>query len=554
MKRKIIAAFALLSTVLAMNSCADFLDVQPEGYPSQSGFFKTDKDATDAMDGVYRIFGLGDPMWGRNFIWEQACGDDIVFTQSRWSSLETLNFTGDESPIREAWSYLYEYMANAQWIIQSLLQKGEDNLSAVEKRTLGEAYFMRAFLHFHIAYRHGTDKLGVPYEPWESFEGGWNNQIYKQQESVVKNYEMIVSDLEKAAERLPLFETYGADNQGRAHKAAAYALMVKVWAYWAYWDSSKWALIPPMVDKLESECGRDLLPDSADPFKIANNYSSEYIWSVTSVGGATPGGSEFPGICLRNKAWGFYNGWGSIKPTHDIYEEYVKNPADKRLKHNIIGYQPEINTFTFFGDAAHRYSENGDKCLSGYSIAKWMEPYSYGEKKYKDNGDVDTQATAESNPYISVNGDWPTTNLNVPLIRHAEMVLFKAEALIQQGKGGDAAKELNRLAARAGLGDNFYASATMEDLKHERRCELAFEFTDRFMDLKRWGETEILSRKTRGNVPDKTGESDGVVCTVKEIWPMGENTRTWTPKCIVFPYPPQEIVKAGGAWRQPDGY
>ena len=525
MKTKIIAIFAFVAGALTLNSCAEFLDVTPEGTPSEGTFFATDKDAEDAIDAVYWIFGEGDGMWGRDLFWEQGCGDDCVYTKSRWSSLEMLQFTGEE------------------------------NLSAVESRVLGEAYFMRAFLHFHIAYRHGTKELGVPFERWEDFPDGYNNEIYKQQASVADNYTLIISDLEQAARLLPLFESYTTADYGRAHRAAAWALMVKVYAYWAYWDSSKWALIPDLVDKIENEGGRGLLADCADPFKIENNWSKEYIWSVNSIGGTNPGGSEFPGVCLRNTGWGYYNGWGSVKPTHDLYLEYKKNPNDKRLQLNLIGYQDEINTFTYFGNPAMKYSENsGDAVLSGYSVAKYMEPYTYGNEVYNE-GELDPTATALTNPHISTNGDFPTTDLNVPLIRFAEMVLFKAEALLMQGKSG-AAAELNRLTRRAGLGD-LYAegSVTMADLKHERRCELAFEFTDRFQDLKRWNETAILSSKLKGNVPDKAGQSEGVTCTVKDIWPVGEATRSYSAaQQIVFPYPPQEIVKAGGKWKQPLGY
>lgn len=556
MKTKLIAIFALVSGALTMNSCAEFLDVVPEGTPSEQTYFATDKDAEDAIDAVYWIFGEGDGMWGRDLFWEQGCGDDCVYTKSRWSSLETLQFTGEESPISDSWEYLYKYISYAQWIVSSLLEKGEENLSPVESRVLGEAYFMRAFLHFHVAYRHGTKDLGVPFERWEDFPGGYNNEVYKQQASVEDNYALIISDLEQAARLLPLFETYTSADYGRAHRAAAWALMVKVYAYWAYWDSSKWALIPDLVDKIENEGGRGLLPDCADPFKIENNWSKEYIWSVNSIGGTNPGGSEFPGVCLRNTGWGYYNGWGSVKPTHDLYLEYQKHPGDKRLQLNLIGYQDEINTFTFFGNKAMKYSENGgDAVLSGYSVAKYMEPYTYGNEVFDSEGQLDPTATALTNPHISTNGDFPTTDLNVPLIRFAEMVLFKAEALLMQGKSG-AAAELNRLTKRAGLGEIYQeGSVTMADLKHERRCELAFEFTDRFQDLKRWNETAILSSKLKGNVPDVAGQSEGVKCTVKDIWPVGDATRSYSAaNQLVFPYPPQEIVKAGGKWKQPLNY
>ena len=39
-------------------------------------------------------------------------------------------------------------------------------------------------------------------------------------------------------------------------------------------------------------------------------------------------------------------------------------------------------------------------------------------------------------------------------------------------------------------------TATMKDLYHERRCELAFEFTDHLFDLKRWNRSSNADIKT----------------------------------------------------------
>lgn len=68
---------------------------------------------------------------------------------------------------------------------------------------------------------------------------------------------------------------------------------------------------------------------------------------------------------------------------------------------------------------------------------------------------------------------YPTTSLNLPLVRYAEILLFKAEALLMQGKTAEAAAPLNEVCARVGLSP--IASLTIADLKHERHCELACE-------------------------------------------------------------------------------
>lgn len=548
--KKIIAAIAVVTMGLSASSCADFLDVQPEGNPNQGGYFQTDKEAEDAIGAVYWIFDK-EETWGRNLFWEQGCGDDMVCNQSCWPSLMNFQYTGDESPLTDNWEKMTEYIARANWVVAGLKAKGVDKLTAVETRTLGEALFMRAFLHFHIAYRYGRADNGCPfirYEDYPNYTETMLSTIPSQQATVMDNYKLIEDDLKEAAGYLPFFETYGAEDQGRAHKVAAWALQVKLYAYWAYHDKTKWELIPDLVDKIEKEGNRALLGDFADVFKMANNYSSEYIWSATGTG-RKEGGPRFPGVCLVNKGWGIFNGWGSLKPSRSLWEEYEE--GDTRRDISVYSYGMTIK---YFGAEQPFTDPAGDKIVSGFMFAKYMEPYTYGQRVLDEEGNVDASKTVLSNPYVSTNGNDMTTDLNIPLIRFAEMVLFKAEALIEMGEGGKAAIELNRLTQRCGLGQP-YATATMEDLMHERRCELAGEFTDRFMDLKRWKQYDKLEQQQYDRVPvdpSKAYDPDTNPWAEKQvIWPVGGIERKFEPEFdLVFPYPPLEVTKANGKLKQ----
>lgn len=548
--KKIIAAIAVVTMGLSASSCADFLDVQPEGNPNQGGYFQTDKEAEDAIGAVYWIFDK-EETWGRNLFWEQGCGDDMVCNQSRWPSLMNFLYTGDESPLTDNWEKMTEYIARANWVVAGLKAKGVDKLTAVETRTLGEALFMRAFLHFHIAYRYGRADNGCPfirYEDYPNYTETMLSTIPSQQATVMDNYKLIEDDLKEAAGYLPFFETYGAEDQGRAHKVAAWALQVKLYAYWAYHDKTKWELIPDLVDNIEKEGNRALLGDFADVFKMANNYSSEYIWSATGTG-RKEGGPRFPGVCLVNKGWGIFNGWGSLKPSRSLWEEYEE--GDTRRDISVYSYGMTIK---YFGAEQPFTDPAGDKIVSGFMFAKYMEPYTYGQRVLDEEGNVDASKTVLSNPYVSTNGNDMTTDLNIPLIRFAEMVLFKAEALIEMGEGGKAAIELNRLTQRCGLGQP-YVTATMEDLMHERRCELAGEFTDRFMDLKRWKQYDKLEQQQYDRVPvdpSKAYDPDTNPWAEKQvIWPVGGIERKFEPEFdLVFPYPPLEVTKANGKLKQ----
>ena len=107
----------------------------------------------------------------------------------------------------------YTNISRANWIIKQLLIKEKTTeLTAVEKRSLGEAYFMRGMAHFWIAYRYGTDKQGVPFIRYEDFEGDYDNSIPPQLASVTDNYQAILDDMDKAIAYLPRFEEYSDDD------------------------------------------------------------------------------------------------------------------------------------------------------------------------------------------------------------------------------------------------------------------------------------------------------------------------------------------------------
>lgn len=550
MKAKYILA-AVFSAAL-LSSCSDFLDVQKEGDPTTTQYFTNDNQAIDAIDALYRPIHQ-EGLFGREIYWEQGGACDIVWGRTRsYNTLATLQYTGDESPLKGTYERLTGVISRANWVVEQLLNKEQKTaLTAVEKRSLGEAFFMRAFSHFYVAYRYGNDKQGVPFVRYEDFSGGYDNSIPKQQATVMDNYKMIIEDLDNAIKYLPKFEEYDLDNRGRAHKAAAVAYKAKVYAYWAAFDKSQWSNVISMVNSLEHDYDRDLAPEFADVFSsdFSNYWTKEYLFGIAGTGGDTPGGSEFPGVILENKGWGIYNGWGQIKPSYDIFEEMLKDGVgNARITRSVLEYGQE---FQFFGETRKFYSTSDVE--SGFMINKYMDPF-----KHED-------ATKE---YVSSNGDWPTARVNMPLIRFAEMLLFRAEANLALGHADLAAQDINHVRNRSHL-TPLSGNATWTDLYHERRCELAFEYSDHLYDLKRWfhsGDAEIkaLAQKELNAHPrarhyaersdwsstfvvgpyaDYLNEADPAVKPV-----------AYDDHLMVFPYPSTEVTKSGGLLRQNDGY
>jgi len=90
---------------------------------------------------------------------------------------------------------------------------------------------------------------------------------------------------------------------------------------------------------------------------------------------------------------------------------------------------------------------------------------------------------------------------------------------------------------RAGLPP--LTGATMDDLKRERRCELAGEFANRHLDLVRWGDAQSTYAKA-------LHKADGSIVSPG---------RTFNPAVHnVWPVPSNEITNGGGVITQNEGW
>lgn len=532
MKKIFSDCILLIFTVLLFSGCSkDWVDTKPNGSPTTAYFWKTDADLNKAVLSMYSAF-QNESTWGRDLFWMQNASDDLVVGRSKANAENIKNLipTGREGYMAQAWTDLYGMINLANQVIEGTPTATEASDSA-KKQALGEAYFIRGFAHFWIAYLWATDKQGVPFDGPEN--AGYGKRIPPQLPTIMDNYRQIVSDLQKAANMLPLFSQYTSSDFGRAHKAAAWGYIVKTYAYWAQYDQTKWQSVSDYCDTIALKGQRALITNQSNGynnyqavFKIANNWSSEYIWSVTS---GVQGGSEFPGVVLENKGWGLFNGWGYFQPTEELYDEY--EPNDPRREVTILKFG---DSFTYFGQQKLYNSANS---LTGFQINKYMEPYSYG-----------SGGSSSTNQMINQNGDYPTTRLNLPLMRYAEILLFKTEALIDLGKSGEAAAPLNLVRGRAGLSP--INNPTLADLKHERRCELACEWTDRFEDLKRWGDFSKIEAPLHGRLyVNKTDPASSY--TIYQAWPA----RTFVKgKDMAWPVNPDEIAKSNGQYKQTPGW
>ncbi len=508
-----------LMLVMTFGSCSsDFTELDPKGNASYENFWKSEQDAIEASNSLYQMMNH-DEMFGRGFFWYINASDDMVTGRlnATADNIKNFNMNGDENYVSDIYLNSYKIIRRANDIIAHVPAMNINE--ELKRRILGEAYFMRAFHYFWLAHTYGDDGQngGVPIITERNMEQAAGG--FERPKSVIENYRFIVEDFTKSAELLTLFTEFSGANYGRAHKDAALAYIAKTYLYWSQYDSSKYQEVIKYCDEVtNSGSGRALIytakPDQ--DFRLLhshlNNWTSEYIWSVNS---GIEGGSILPGCMLENKGWGTYNGWGYFTPTESLYQEFEEGDARKKV--TILSFGDEL---TYFGKSKRYSSENS---LSGFQFNKYMYEYQFENAL---------------GTFINTNGNKPTTVYNVPLMRYAEVLLMKSEAQIMSGQNGD--ESLNLVRQRAGLKPK--SAATMSDLKHERRVELAGEFANRHFDLVRWGDAEQTYNKPLYGRIYKDRSNPDSSFEVGVIW----KTRNFDKSYMqVWPIPNKAVLSSG---------
>ena len=519
---------SVISSCLLLCSCSEsILDLKPYGAPGEGTFLETESDLKMAVNGLY--YRLWDD-WGysRGPMWWICASDDMIPGRSNGNADNTRNFVLTyTSEVPKQWFYHIRLLARANAIIRSENKIAMSN-EWLHNFYIGQAYFLGAFMHFELARRYADMVEGQGF-PIPDRENQMNLEVPRAK-NVNVNYDYIIADLNEAAKRLPYFGELSAEDYGRPTKTAAWAVASKVCLYKAwnchntgdeagarasFEEAVRYATLVIEAQYGGKKC-HDLAPTYKDVFLVKNNYGPEYIFSA--VGGVYYATAQsrpcmLPGMMLENKGWGKYNGFGYFQPTKELYDEF--EPGDQRRAVTILA---PGDTFTYFGEE-RVYDAEGTKSSSTTKMQfnKFMDPFAIGY--------------SELNP----NGDSPSRTLNVPIIRYAEVLLIRAEAKIMLGES--AKEDLDAIRKRAGLEPK--SSYSLEDLKHERRCELAAEFADRHGDLIRWGDAQATYAKPAHGF------------TGNQVWPG----RTFDPKIHhIYPFPENQLLMMEGRWKQNYGY
>ena len=485
--------------LFAATSCNDMLDIKP------SGQFTSDQITDESIEGLMAsaYAGLESHFFGNN---ESFCApitnwvfdvrsDDAykggggVSMEANIHQLEISNLTSDNATNYNKWRNNYFAIARVHQAMNAI--NASESLTGKDA-LIGELKLLRAYFYFDLIRIFER----IPYLTETTVATEARYDEFTRDEI----FGFIKQDIKDAWNSLP--ETQA--EEGRFGKYVAAALMAKVSAFTSDWadvieysdyviNSGKYELYDNFLDMSKIEFNNRKESIMAIQFSTANNNAhinwNNLLNTTYSEGNLFGSGDDFflasqnlvNAFRTDDKGLPLFDTFNDVKVTSD-YEGNV----DPRLDFTVgrIG-------FPFRG---HTYN------------SKWCRAYDvYGEYSGK-KGLIDP-----ASPEMVQGFPWGASALNFCLIRYADILLLKAEALIETNSSLDTARQLiNMVRAKADRSiDGSYTPVELNPMKAnyyvgqypaegwnqeyarkavrmERRLELAME-GNRWFDLVRWG-------------------------------------------------------------------
>lgn len=485
MKRMLSKSMVACIALFVLASCEDFLSEAPISDATTSNAYKTASDAEAALVSAYDTFQQEYYIWD-NIIFSDVISDNYYAggDNPEVFAVEDLNISPTNGRLFANWSQIYGGIAKANVILAKVPGITDPQLEVGNRKNqiLGEASFLRAYHYYQLVTLWG----GVPLitQPVSSTEPA-ETQIAASSEEEI--YAQIIDDLEFAVENLP--DAFGSDasvNKARATKGAANAMLAKVYAQMPGRDYAK--VIEYCDAVINSPAGYQLLDNFADLFDGSHYNNAESIMEIQFVGGTEANWG--PQLLLPPSISG------------DTWRKFI-TPS-----HNLV-------------DA---FDAEGDVIRKDASILFEDAPWADEFWSLTVNGSVPF-----AYKWKSANG-WASTNRQY-IVRLADIILLKAEALNDQNQLELARVEIDRVRDRVGL-DPTPASNKAEmalAIEHERRLELTQE-GQRWNDLKRYNRA-VTVMNNLVEIDLRTGNAkDYDMQEYKQVLPIPQSERNRNKK------------------------
>ena len=466
MKKYLKNSFVLLLFFL-VSACDhdEFLNVLPEDVITSKTFWQSEDDAVFALNGIYAVLQSGILYGPEIDSWTPNAY--TVFGSLMTQAIDATT-TG---AVVSRWTSCYQMISRANYFLDNI-DRVEEISDQAKATYIGEAHFLRGLAYLILADTYGgvpiiTSTIGVK-EARELTRA-----------SREETWSTAVADFDVAIQNLPV----DASQPGRATKGAALGMKMRAYLY-----QGRYQEVLDVVDQIDALGKYSLFPSYEGLFKRANENNQEVLFDIQYISGANEQGGGANFVYLLPSFSG--PGGGLTVPTQDIVDAYEMadgsqiDPAnpyqgrDPRLYFSVILAGTLIGDHVFNVDV-HSHTQQAIKHLA--------------VRKFSD---------------ILVGGELPPleeADLNFIVMRYAEVLLSKAEALIELNQNIDGAIALiNRIRTERNdvkitpLPMGLSQDEARQALRHERRVEFAFEGLY-WSDIRRWGiGPEIYPMDVRG--------------------------------------------------------
>ena len=445
--------------------------------------------------------------------------DGDVFHQLEVSQgIRTTNWN-----ISDMWQRLYNCISRANSALQ-VLENMDPDAYALRDQRIAEMRFLRAHGHFLLKrlYKY------IPFAVDSNLSPEAYNELSNREYTTDEGWQLIIDDFKFAFDNLPAKQS----EVGRPNRAAAAAYLAKTYLYKAYHqdDVNSHQVTSISTEDLQkvveytdpaimAASGCDLESDFHNNFRPEPQYENgvESIWAMQySFNDGTKNGNcnWAYGLIVPNIPGVTDGGCDFYKPSQNLVNAFRTDenglPADNfnARDYDMATDYADPRLFLTVGMPGTPYMFNKNYMMDRSAI--WSRSnglYGY-YVTLKQNVDPDTD-------YL-VKGAWWGSPMNRIVLRYADVLLMRAEALVLLNQDIPGAIDIvNRLRNRArqstsvisdyqqlyGVRMNVrpYTGAysqeqALEIVKRERRVELAME-SDRFFDLVRWGEAATVLNK-----------------------------------------------------------
>lgn len=498
---------------LGVTSCDDMLDTKPQGvFTSQQ---IGEDEALDMMTSAYatllcHYFGNNESFAGPINNWvidlrsdDALKGGDGVTMEGYMHQLEIGNVQSDNDVINFKWRNNYFSISRCNTAIKAINAAGglpeEAKASYVAEMKTLRAYYYFDMLRLFSKFPYFDENVANP------------SECRADEYSRDQIADFIRTDLRDAYEVLP--ETQ--EQVGRFNRYVAAAVLARVDLFLSEWKEAE-----TYAGYVINSGQYQLYPNFLDMSKPEFNNMYESVMAVQFSSANSPDQFNFNN-CL-NCTWSEGNLYGNGDDFYLASQDLVNA---FRTDENGLPYLDGSQNSESVTSAD--YAGNVDPRLD-FTLGRIGMPwrsYQYNEKWCR-NLELYGQYSGKKpypspdSPYVKVGiVPWGASSLNYIIIRYADVMLMKAEALIEQGEGLDEARDLiNQVRAKAARSvDPLYTpvdcnpmvanyavgqySATAWNqeyarraVRHERRIELAMEGL-RWFDLLRWGNAvEVVNR------------------------------------------------------------